>query len=128
MVFYNEGCARARFGSGWEAQAAYEFKEWMAHEVGHAVLRAAPPDSAPVVKYGAFPLTRGQSWSWTHKGSSSIYQARARGALHRRVPLRQPFLAAMCGCGSVLKAPQVRTCLCADRPADHARLPCHWRD
>lgn len=56
-------------------------RETAAHEFGHSILRASPPSWVEREWFGIIPLSVGQSWSWTHKGTSSIYQARARLAL-----------------------------------------------
>ncbi|KAL4423991.1 hypothetical protein ABPG75_001292 [Micractinium tetrahymenae] len=74
IAYYNEGCAREQFGAGWQRQADASFGEMAAHEFGHHVLRLAAPAGAPILSFGASQLTQGQSWSWTHKNTSTLTQ------------------------------------------------------
>ena len=73
-----EGCARFAVGAGgdWMAQADYQFREAAGHEFGHSILRETPPPRASRAWFGPFPLSMGQSWSWTHKGTSDVLQVR----------------------------------------------------
>lgn len=74
VAYYNEGCARAQHGARWQRPADAAFGEMAAHEFGHRVLRHAAPPNAPILSFGAFQLTQGQSWSWSHKGTSTLTQ------------------------------------------------------
>ncbi len=53
-------------------RADYNFLETAAHEFGHSILRASPPANPP-----SCVLTNSQCWSFTHKGTSTIWQVGA---------------------------------------------------
>ena len=58
------------------SQADYQFREAAGHEFGHSILRETPPPRATRAWFGPIPLSMGQSWSWTHKGTSDVMQVR----------------------------------------------------
>jgi hypothetical protein len=57
-MWYNEGCAKYADPNNWQAIADGLYKETGGHEWGHTVLQHAV----------------GLTYSWTHKGSSTIFQ------------------------------------------------------
>lgn len=74
ILYYREGCARARYGAKWESNEDYIFRETAGHEFGHSVLLATPPSNLKREKFGELFLTKGQVWSWSHKRTTNIRQ------------------------------------------------------
>ncbi|KAL4436347.1 hypothetical protein ABPG77_009909 [Micractinium sp. CCAP 211/92] len=71
IIYYNKGFFKENWNDarGWEYWADYNFLETAAHEFGHSILRASPPANPP-----SCVLTDSQCWSFTHKGTSTIWQ------------------------------------------------------